>query len=1004
MNKKLLKKFAPSARAALNNELKSRLRKIKDPDFLCALRFEGEPRLLELATFTWFNRLAALRLVELRGLLKTPDPWQNLPAALEELKTLFPSLFPSSLNYLDLLIPDTTDQFTSLLLELPPAEFSDVEILGWLYQYYHQTEKSRLISAKKPYEKSEIPAVTGLFTPKNIVQFLVDSVFANLTENQRQNPESLKFFDPCCGSGHILVYAFSKLYELYFAQNYEPKEIPAKILEHNLFALDIDPRAVQIATIALLLKASEHDPEIFQKPQKPQIFPLTTSAKLSKTTIQEIKNPAAKAEAEAEQLFSDFIFADEVGSLLIPKKTLHHFRELETYLAQNPDYSLSEILQAHNILIGTYDFVVTNPPYLNSARMSKNLKTYLADHFPDFKRDLFAAFIYRANTWLKPKGQIAMMTPNTWLFTKTFQKLRQFILENFAITNFLQPDSQSFFSEATVEICAFTLQNYHLDQPGNFTKLQSPKSVITPQTFRHQTSDFQNLPDQAILYWLADHEIQLLSSAPTLAEFAEPHQGVITGDNEKFLRYWFEVDLKNLHNSPKNLHKPSLPDLATSKTVPKWLPHNKGGAFQKWYGNREFVIDWSSLDQFSRPQNLDFQFRPSLSWSSVTTGDFSARLYDETFTFNSASPSCFPPEKDQFYLLGLLNSSVAQHFTKILNPTLNLNAGDLAKLPVIISKPHRAEVEQLVQENLDLAKALYGQQETSPDFQTDPLVKTAQNLRQSSPKSVPNLLQEMPLLLSVLVETHQSNQQKLLQKLAANEAKIDQIFQEIYRLPNIRSTQTIQQPLSEQQLIKNLLSFAVGSYLGRYSNGPSKVSKSQKSPNLLDLSDLAPIENFLAATFGADTLPENLAYIEKVLKMPLGTYFKQQFFADHCQIFRHCPIYFQLSSATKNPHFSALFSVHRFRPSDLDFWQQILAQKLMSLTQKSDLLNQKIQNTPEKLGRELLQRDLQKLAPQISELENFSKKLQNLPALRLNLDLGTRKAHARFGNILKKLA
>lgn len=1006
MDKKLLKKFAPVARAALATELKSRISDIQDPDFLRQLRFEGEPRFLELATFTWFNRLTTLRLAELRNLLKTPDPWHKLPEALEELKTLFPNLFPSSLKHLDHLAPEPENPFITELLTLPVENFSDPEALGWLYQYYHQAEKSRLISAKKPYTKSEIPVVTGLFTPKNIVHFLVDSTFANLTAEQRQNPQNLKLLDPCCGSGHILVYAFSKFYELYLAENYTPETIPELILKHNLFALDIDPRATQIATTALLIKASEHDPAIFQKAPKLHIFPLTTSAKLDKTTLQKISDPIAKT--QAEQLFSEFIFADEVGSLLLPQKASHNFHELEDYLTQNPDYSLSELLQAQKLLRSTYDLVITNPPYLNSARMNQTLKTYLTDHFPDYKRDLFAAFIYRAHQWLKPEAQIAMMTPNTWLFTKTFQKLRQFVLKNFAITNLLQPESQSFFSEAAVEICAFTLQNHHLNQTGNFTKiLPTPIKNSTPaplsQTFHHQTSDFQALPDQAILYWLTDYEINLLKSAPSLAEFAEPHQGIITGNNEKFLRYWFEVD-------PKTLGK-------------KWLPHNKGGEFQKWYGNREFVIDWENRERFSRLQNLDFQFRPNLSWSAITTGDFSARFYDETFTFNSASPSCFPPEKDQLYLLGLLNSSVAQHFAKILNPTLNLNAGDLAKLPVIISKPHRFNIEQLVQENIKIAKTLYAQQETSPDFQNNPLVETAQKLRHQSSKNLPGLLQAMPLLLSSLVETYQFDRQNLLQKLAENEAEINRIFAEIYRLPDLKyCAKNSVSPLktranfcanfapTPEQLIKNLLSFTVGSYFGRYqvskdrSRQPQVLTKkSAHSKNLLDLSDLAPIKTFLAQTFGADTLADNLAYIEKTLKLPLETYLQKHFFVDHCQTFHHHPIYFQLTSGKS---FNVLFSVHNFRPSDLDLWQNTLSQKTTDLAGQIQTLktqSEAAKTKGEKLKSELLLRDLQKLEPELRELKIFAKKLQSLPAPRLNLDLGTPAAHARFNGLVIRL-
>ena len=560
--------------------------------------------------------------------------------------------------------------------------------------------------------------------------------------------------------------------QIYRAAGFAAPYIPELILRHNLYGLDLDPRAATLATLAVLLRARLSDPTILHRPiaqtwrchsfPDPAVFPRS----LLDTP------PTAALQDQAHALFDHFTLGQDLGSLLLPAAT--DFSALAQYLTPTNPLStyLSPYLTVHQLLTDHYDFVITNPPYLRSTLMNQPLKNYLKDNFTDFKADTFAAFIYRSTLWLKSQGCLALMTPSNWLHATTFQPLRQFILKHLQLNTLVQPAPGSFFSEAAVDVCASVLQLLATSttsaQPAPAcpnssattflrltTKTSMPEQGRLLQRYLHDLSaqssaatapdppavhqyqrslsDFASLPGQPFLYQLSPRALQLLRTAPKLADYAPPCQGIITGDNHRYLRYWFE------------------PDPSTLGT--KWLPHNKGGDYRKWYGNREFVIDWdaqistaksssasSATAQKSaasrrraRLANLNKNFQPSLSWSAVTSGDLSVRFYDERFTFNSAAPSCFPPISQRLYLLGLLNSVVSQFFARALNPSLNLNPGDLAKLPVIIDEAIRHQVESLVQANLNLAQADYDEQETSPDFTAHPLLRLAQTTPTSQP-------------------------------------------------------------------------------------------------------------------------------------------------------------------------------------------------------------------------------------------------------------------------------
>ena len=1089
MNKSELKKFAATFRSALSQAFKRQLQVLNldaptapssnpalDYDALSrALRALAPARVLETATYTWFNRLVALRFMELRGLLppEAPSPWDSrdhLLYSTHQLATQLPQIFTGP-AYLDLFLPEDAALAPLLqpLLALAPQNFLSIETIGWLYQYYQHS--SRRSQSRRPYAKSEVPAATQLFTPDWVVKFLVEDSIGRwwldhggdpaLAQNwsflvpcsnppsaratspaheissphptSPPDPTTIKIFDPCCGSGHILVYAFTVLEQIYRAAGFAAQDIPELILRHNLYGLDLDPRAATLATLAVLLRARLSDPTILHRPiaQTWCCHSFPDPAAFPRSLLD--TPPTVALQDQTHTLFDHFTLGQDLGSLLLPAAT--DFSDLAQYLTPtNPLYTyLSPYLTVHQLLADHYDFVITNPPYLRSTLMNQPLKNYLKDNFTDFKADTFAAFIYRSTLWLKPQGCLALMTPSNWLHATTFQPLRQFILKYLQLNTLVQPAPGSFFSEAAVDVCASVFQlpatpaapaqpapacpgssattflrlttKTSMPEQGHLLQrclhdLSAQSSAATapdpPAVHQYQRplSDFASLPGQPFLYQLSPRALQLLHTAPKLADYAPPCQGIITGDNHRYLRYWFE------------------PDPSTLGT--KWLPHNKGGDYRKWYGNREFVIDWdaqisttksssassataqkpAASRRRARLANLDKNFQPSLSWSAITSGDLSVRFYDERFTFNSAAPSCFPPVSQRLYLLGLLNSVVAQFFARALNPSLNLNPGDLAKLPVIIDEAIRHQVESLVQANLSLAQADYDEQEISPDFTVHPLLRLAQTA-----STAPNSLADLCAAYQKLCRTRQA-------QLQTNETTLNQLFLTSFHLtaelsPQVQlSTLSLQVPTTSA-IIRTFLSYVVGCALGRFQPPTPQPLR----PPLQTIPDLLSYLNtFLSTYFGAGNLSANLNFIadqlDRTYHEPAPTaiarYLAKQFFTDHARTYHHCPIYWQFTSGRAHA-FDAFLYAHRYRPTNLapadpstKTSTLSVLQSLVASAQPSPITTR---CTPARRAR--LQQELQAYAAALAPLA--------ADPPRLNFDLGVAANYARLQPLLAKL-
>ena len=591
------------------------------------------------------------------------------------------------------------------LLSLPQEFYAEDDVLGWCHQYYNEPYRNEIavgLKKSKRLSTEKIAPATQIFTPDWVVRYMVDNTLgryltehghavnsgelsfpAELKQHEMIPLEEIKLIDPCMGSGNVLLYAFDVFFEQYIALGYDAKIAAENTLKYNLFGLELDERARAAAETALRIKAHRYGADTL-----PQVY--------------------------------DFAgVSDTIGSL--------H--------CENDLPNGSEKAAIIGKLLGQkYAVVVTNPPYLGKPAMNEKLSGYVRKYFGDYGADLFSTFMARCMDMAENSGYLGFLTPATWLFLQSYEKLRKRIFENCSLQTLIHFE-YSAFEAATVPICSFTIKNTTESGRGVYLRLTDFKGGMEQQRkkaeealsaedcgcrFEADTSDFLRIPSAPCAYWLG-HDMLKAFSGKTLGSIVDIREGLISGDNDRFLRRWHEVDVNRI---------------AFMKSQNKrWYLLNKGGEYRKWYGNREFVVNWENdgyeikhfCDEMgklrSRPQGLSYNFRPSISWSQITSGAFSVRYYDENFMFNVAGSSAFPEEEHQLLmLLGLLNSKVAAELAKVLNPTMNMNPGDAARLPMPETEIYDADIEAIVRENVEISASDWDSFETSYDFRRHPLL------------------------------------------------------------------------------------------------------------------------------------------------------------------------------------------------------------------------------------------------------------------------------------------
>ncbi|WP_180087503.1 MULTISPECIES: BREX-1 system adenine-specific DNA-methyltransferase PglX [unclassified Acinetobacter] len=1086
---------------------------------------------IDYIAYSWFNRLCAIRYMECKGLLdhgrrvlSSADGSAGLPQILEEcldidlpgldasrvaelkldgnkdeelyrelllaqchaLNQVMPLLFEQVSDESELLLPDNLTKTDSLIRDLvssiPEEDWSDVQIIGWLYQFYISEKKDQVIG--KVVKSEDIPAATQLFTPNWIVKYLVqnsvgrlwmmaqpestlaseweyyiqpaeqsDEVNAQLKQlidvrisedGDTLNPESITVLDPACGSGHILVEAYDCLKAIYLERGYRSRDIPRLILENNLYGIDIDTRAAQLASFALLMKAREDDRRLFSNPPKLNIIALQDSQSERLQAFSQDLASTGIAQADLKELLNLFEHASTFGSLIqIPEAFAKKLPELETKLntasesgdifAQQSAQELLPLVQQAKLLVKQYDAVIANPPYMGGKGMNTALKDFSKKKFPDSKSDLFAMFIERGFAWCKDSGFNSMVTMQSWMFLSSYEAMREKLLQNRSIFALIQIGYNSFpeINSKVAQACCFTILKTKIKSfKGTYVNLNNaPQAADKDKVFLRRTSqiifdrvqeDFKKIPGSPVAYWVSEKVREIFVNNPSISEVADARQGLATADNNRFLRFWQEVDIQKVGFGMENREQAQF-------SAKKWFPYNKGGEFRKWYGNQEYLINWENdgkeLFDFipkSVIRNPSYYFKPSVGWSFVSSSYFGVRYYPKGFIFDVGGSSLFPQKENIFSnLAGFLCSHIAPDLMKVLNPTLNFQVGNVELLPYINVKD-----SDFGKNCIGIAKTDWDSYETSWDFTENPIIRTGQ----------PNLEQAF--------NTWQQQNADAVAEMKRLEEENNKLFIDAYGLqdeltPDVPDEQITLTRADREKDSQRLVSYALGCMMGRYSldepgliyahagNQDFDASRYQKFPadadGIIPLTEMhwfeddatRRIQEFLTAVWGKDTLDANMLWLAESLDKKasetaedtIRRYLASKFYKDHMQTYKKRPIYWLFSSG-KQGAFQALVYLHRYNESTLARMRTEYVMPLISkMTAMVNSLQSEIENSDSAAEIKRKEKELQNLHKQQAELSSFEEKLRHYADQRISLDLddGVKVNYGKFGDLLAEV-
>ena len=913
--------------------------KEKNSDYRTAYQY-----VMEEVAYTWFNRLIAVRFMEVNDYLPShlrvlssesgkvePDlvttPFDaELPFTAEEeaqiiqwkqdnkLDELFRFLFIKQCNALNEILPglfEKTTDYTEVLLNLsvvdqegvvyklthdiPEKDFNieqggQVEIIGWLYQYYNTEPKKAAFEKNGKITKEEIPAVTQLFTPDWIVRYMVENSLGRLwveghpdsdlrknwkyyldeapqepevqaklatirKEYAALNPEDLTLIDPCMGSGHILVYAFDVLMQIYESVGYSQRDAAKSILEHNLYGLDIDDRAYQLAYFAVMMKARQYNRRVLNGENTCHVYAIQESNPINRAHLKffgaglsDLEKNTAKIQLEG--LLDILTDAKEYGSILnVPEYNWALLRRfvggiddevqisLESAGVEQTAEELQKLIDLGETMARKYWVTATNPPYAGMSKMNAKLNSFVQDNYADYKSDMFSAFVVKCSTVTRTNGYCAFLTPYVWMFIQSYEKMRNYLYANTTIETLIQFE-YSAFEEATVPICTFAFRKGYVPKKGCYLRLTDFRGGMEVQRqktleainnhncgyyFEQCSDNFAKIPGAPVAYWVSPKFYFAFEHGNLLENIAHPKKGLATTDNGRFLRLWQEISVKTFGVGYKTAK-------AAFDSGMKWFPINKGGEYRRWYGNKEYVVNWQyggkemkeaiikrynggSYTKEIRSESRYFQ--DSITWSALTAGTSSFRRSDCGALFDSAGSSMFS-DYEWKYLIALLNTKVVNQILGVINPTLNYGAGSIANIPVVFNNTLDKDVDRISEENVELSKTDWDSFETSWDFTVHPLVK----LRMAGAYSWGNNAPAMRI--ESAYKAWEETCEGRFQKLKANEEELNRIFIDIYGLqdeltPEVEDKDVTVRKADLQRDIKSLLSYAVGCMFGRYS-------------------------------------------------------------------------------------------------------------------------------------------------------------------------------------------
>ena len=698
------------------------------------------------------------------------------------LNSALPVMFERMGGYTEMLLPNNILRQDSVLghmvSDIPEEDWQDaVQIIGWLYQYYNTELKDDTFAQLKKnvkITKERIPSATQLFTPDWIVRYMVEnslgrlwleghpnaelhdgwkyyldeaeqepeveSQLAKLREEYKTiKPEEIKVIDPCMGSGHILVYAFDVLMQIYEANGYSQRDAAQSILKNNLYGLDIDDRAAQLAYFAVMMKARQYDRRLLTRGIQPNIYSIRESNGIQAMTIEYFHKDDPKLKADIESIVTEMRDAKEYGSILnitpVDFTGLYarfdEIREDINMMQMSALENLLPLVKCAEVLAQKYDVVVTNPPYMAVSNAGGKVNDYVKKNFPDSKADLFAVFIERCGQMAKKNGYQAMITQHSWMFLSSFEKLRTKLL-TVDIVNMAHLGARAFeeIGGEVVQTTSFVIRKSHVaDYKGEYCRLIEPTSqqekedmfLAGANRYAADQSNFSKIPGSPVAYWVSENFIRAYQSQ-TIIDYGVARSGLQTGDNNRFLKFWQELNYNTIAFGMKNKQEYLL-----SKR--KWTPQIKGGGYRKWYGNFDYVVNWEndgaeirSCDgcRLNAMGNDELFFKEGITWSHTTSSVFGARYLPEGCLFNVEAPTLFAEKAKELYLLAFLNSCVAQLYLNAINSTMHYLVGNVSSLPVIYSP--NDEVDKIVKESIGESKADWDSSEISWDFMRNPLV------------------------------------------------------------------------------------------------------------------------------------------------------------------------------------------------------------------------------------------------------------------------------------------
>ena len=1096
------------------------------------IKEKGYKQVTEEVTYTWFNRLVALKFMEMNGCLpdqirvftstdsskSEPDlltnalklDFLNLDRNLaldfkaenkdEELykylilklcnylNKIMPFLFEEIEDYTELLFPDkllhTGSVLNNLNSKIPDEDWHEVEIIGWIYQDYIAPKKDKVFADLKKnikISKENIPAVTQLFTPHWIVRYLVENSLGRLwmlnrpesnlvdrmeyyikPEQQEtdflkiNSPEELKICDPACGSGHMLVYAFDLLYAIYEEEGYNPSEIPELILTHNLFGIEIDKRAGELAGFALTMKARGKNRQFFKKPVQPNICMLENVA-FEKGELNDYINAVGSnlfTNAHRDSLLQ-FAEADNFGSLIRPAtkdvSELLHLLESKNLSSNLSQFSTHQrVLQTLNqadYLSPKYHVVVTNPPYMGGKGMNNELRVFAQNNYPKSKYDLFAMFIERLMGIVSKGGFIGLMTPFTWMFLSSYEKLRSLILSENTLTNLVRPEYHAFFESAYVPICGFTL--FTRSQPeykGAFidlnkfygADLQPIKTLEAIQNpncewfFLASAADFKKIPGSPIAYWVSE-KVREIFKNPPLEKITISDGQNKTGNNDRFVREHWEISK------------------CTIGAKQRWFFYAKGGGFRRWYGNIVEVIDWSEearihyrKDHVCRIIPEYLWYKVGITWGLITSSKPSFRFLSVDATFDVSGSSIFFKNDDDInFTLGILNTKFASDLLLISNPTLSFQVKNIRDIPYVQIN-ERKTIESIVNSCIYLSKTDWDSYETSWDFTIFPLLKS--EFCQPTLKETYTKLRAHWLETTIEMQRLEEENNRIfieaygLQEEMTPEVPLSEVTltcNPYYRYGNNKTEEELE-ALLLTDTVKELISYAVGCMFGRYSpekeglilanQGEKLTDFKEKVPGatfLPDEDNIIPIlddeyytddivnrfKEFLKVTFGTETLSENLDFIAGALSKKgeasekvIRNYFLKDFYSDHVKMYKKRPIYWLFTSSEKGKVFNAVVYMHRYDKTTL---AKMRIDYLLDFESKLDaqrpLLEKEISGSKENRGK--AEAELVKLRKKIDELVKYDELLQHKAdqLIEIDLDDGVVENYKKFEGLVGKI-